>query len=162
MDDTQGMAPAPDADPTRARAAQALKVPALLMMGMGGLWVLYSLFGLYRTLSPAGLEQLHATIDKALEVYPPELRVQARAVVGPFLSPTFLFFSALPGLCLNGLVVFGAWKMKNLQLHGLAMAVAIICCIPCCGPAWGLGLIPGIWSLVVLNRPEVKAAFRSK
>ncbi|MBN8228682.1 hypothetical protein JYK02_14305 [Corallococcus macrosporus] len=154
--------PPPDIDPARERAAQALKTPALLMMGMGGLWALYSLFGLYRTLTPAGMEQMHAGIEKALAVYPPELRAQARAIVASLLNPTFLAVSALPGICLNGLVVFGAWKMKNLQLHGLAVTVAIICCIPCCGPAWGLGLIPGIWSLVVLNRPEVKAAFATK
>lgn len=162
MDDTQGLPPAPDLDPARAKAAQDLKVPALIMMGMGGLWVLYSLFGLYRTLSPAGMEQLQGAVEKALSVYPPELRVQMRSILSHFLSPAFLTVSALPGVGLNGLVVFGAWKMKNLQLHGLAMTVAIICCIPCCGPGWGLGLIPGIWSLVVLNRPQVKAAFRSK
>ncbi|RKG66085.1 hypothetical protein D7V80_21075 [Corallococcus sp. CA054B] len=161
MDDTQGLPP-PDFEPARAKAAKDLKLPALIMMGMGGLWVLYSLFGLYRTLSPEGLQAMHAGVDKALEVYPPELRAQARAILASFLSPTFLALSALPGICLNGLVVFGAWKMKNLQLHGLALTVSIICCIPCCGPGWGLGLIPGIWSLVVLNRPEVKAAFRSK
>ncbi|NPD29785.1 hypothetical protein D7Y27_40400 [Corallococcus sp. AB004] len=162
MDETQGLPPALDLDAARAKAAQDLKLPALIMMGMGGLWLLYSLFGLYRTLTPEGLEALHLSVDKALEVYPPELRAQARAIVASFLSPTFLAFSALPGICLNGLVVFGAWKMKNLQLYGLAMTVAIICCIPCCGPMWGLGLIPGIWSLVVLNRPQVKAAFSSK
>ncbi|RKG65783.1 hypothetical protein D7W79_37395 [Corallococcus exercitus] len=162
MDEIQGIAPSPDADPAREKAAQALKVPALLMMGMGGLWVLYTLFGLYRTLSSEGMQQLQAAVEKGLAVYPPELRVQMRSILALFLSPTFLTVSAVPGICLNGLVVFGAWKMKNLQLHGLAITVAIICCIPCCGPAWGLGLIPGIWSLVVLNRPEVKAAFRTK
>ncbi|NPC72742.1 hypothetical protein HPP05_23610 [Corallococcus exiguus] len=162
MDDTQGLPPAPDLDAARAKAAQDLKLPSLLMMGMGGLWMLYSLFELYRTLSPEGLEALLAGVDKLLEMYPPELRAQARAIVASFLNPSFLVISAVPGICLNGLVVFGAWKMKNLQLHGLAMTVAIICCIPCCGPMWGLGLIPGIWSLVVLNRPEVKAAFSSK
>ncbi|NOK19137.1 hypothetical protein [Corallococcus carmarthensis] len=159
MDQTQDIPPAPDLDPARAKAAQDLSVPAILMMVMGGLWVLYALYGM---LSSTGTESLRTAIETALEQYPPDLREKVRGMLAFLLTPAFRILSALPGVLLNAVVVSGGWRMKNLQSYGLAMTAAIICCIPCCGPLWGLGLIPGIWSLVVLNRPEVKAAFRSK
>jgi hypothetical protein len=50
--------------------------------------------------------------------------------------------------------------MKNLQSYGLAMTASIVAMIPCISPCCILGLPFGIWALVILNRPEVKAAFR--
>jgi hypothetical protein len=69
-------------------------------------------------------------------------------------------FSNVLTLLLSGLTFFGALKMKNLENFGLSMAAAIIAIIPCFGPCCCLGIPVGIWSLVVLNKPEVKSAFR--
>lgn len=154
MDDTQGT---PDVGPARAKAAQDLSVPAILMMVMGGFWLLYSLYGL---VSAGSSEAQMDAINTALAQYPPELQEKMRGLVATFTSTGFRLLTTLPVLLLNAVLVFGAWKMKNLQSYGLAMTAAIISCIPCCGPCCGLGLIPGIWSLVVLNRADVKAAFR--
>ena len=59
----------------------------------------------------------------------------------------------------NIFIVLGALKMKKCQSYGLAMTASILCilcdCIGCCC----LGLGAGIWSIVVLCKPEVKAAF---
>jgi predicted Zn finger-like uncharacterized protein len=58
------------------------------------------------------------------------------------------------------LITIGATKMKNLSSYGFAMTACILAMIPnvnCCI----LGGLPfGIWGLVVLNKPEVKDAFR--
>ncbi|RKH10345.1 hypothetical protein D7V97_13990 [Corallococcus sp. CA053C] len=155
MDDTQ--AP-PDSGPNRAKAAQDLSVPAILMLVMGGFWVLYSLYGMVGS-AGSSAAQMDA-INAALAQYPPDLQEKIRGMLGFVSSPSFRILGSLPGLILNGLVVFGAWKMKNLQSYGLAMTAAILSCIPCCGPCCGLGIIPGVWALVVLNRADVKAAFR--
>ena len=64
------------------------------------------------------------------------------------------------GLLLAILVIVGGMKMKNLDNYGLAMTAAILGMIPCISPCCLLGLPFGIWALVVLGRPEVKAAFR--
>jgi hypothetical protein len=40
------------------------------------------------------------------------------------------------------------------------MAASIIAIIPCFGPCCCLGIPVGIWALVVINKPEVKSAFR--
>jgi hypothetical protein len=55
-------------------------------------------------------------------------------------------------------IIVGAVKMMRLRSHGLATAASALAMLPC-GPAWLLGLPMGIWSLVVLNRQNVKAAF---
>ncbi|HXC16699.1 MAG TPA: hypothetical protein VNV60_04585 [Holophagaceae bacterium] len=63
------------------------------------------------------------------------------------------------GIVIGAVIFMGASKMKNLQSHGFAMAAAIIAMIPCVSPCCLLGLPIGIWALVVLLKPEVKAAF---
>lgn len=61
-------------------------------------------------------------------------------------------------IVLGAIVLFGAIKMKKLENYGLAMAASIIAMLPCslCCLA---GLPIGIWSLVILSKPEVKSAF---
>ena len=73
---------------------------------------------------------------------------------------TIAMVSSLVGIVLQVVILFGAWKMKQLRSYGWAMTAAImalLCANPCCCP---LGLAAGIWSIVILNRPEVKSAFQ--
>lgn len=62
------------------------------------------------------------------------------------------------GLTMDLLVIVGAYNMHTLKSHSLAMTGAIVACIPCC-VCLVLGMPFGIWSLVVLNDSDVKAAF---
>ena len=59
------------------------------------------------------------------------------------------------------LVFLGAGRMRQLRSYGLAMAAAIIACIPCVGPCLVLSVPFGIWSVVVLSDGAVRAAFES-
>ncbi len=65
------------------------------------------------------------------------------------------------GIPLGIVIIIGAVRMKNLQSYGFAMTAAILAMIPCLTPCCALGLPFGIWALVVLSDPQVKAAFRS-
>jgi len=58
------------------------------------------------------------------------------------------------------LVILGANKMRNLQSYGWAMTSAILGTIPCISCCFPLGMAFGIWAIVLLIKPEVKAAFR--
>ena len=78
----------------------------------------------------------------------------------------FAFFTGTMGMILNlvgvaiGVVILlGAMKMKRLESHGFAMAASILALVPCVSPCCFVGLPIGIWSIVVLSKPEVKAAF---
>ena len=68
------------------------------------------------------------------------------------------FVLCLIGALLKSLVIIGAVKMKNLSSYGLATAAAIVAIIPCC-VCWPVEAPFGIWALVVLNDPAVRAAF---
>jgi hypothetical protein len=67
--------------------------------------------------------------------------------------------TSVVGLILSLVILIGALKMKKLESYGFAMAATIIAMIPCFSPCCLLGLPIGIWALVVLLKPEVKAAF---
>jgi hypothetical protein len=58
------------------------------------------------------------------------------------------------------IVLIGAVKMKNLTSYGFAMTAAILSMLTCCSLCEIVGLPLGIWALVVLCAPDVKAAFR--
>ena len=61
-------------------------------------------------------------------------------------------------LIANIFILIGAIKMKNLRSYGLAIAASILSILFQCGCCC-LGLGAGIWALVILSKPEVKAAF---
>ncbi|NIN93339.1 hypothetical protein GTO36_10265 [bacterium] len=63
------------------------------------------------------------------------------------------------GLLVAGFIIYASLKMKELTQWGLCVAASIIAMIPCISPCCIVGLPIGIWCLVVLTKPEVKAAF---
>jgi len=73
-------------------------------------------------------------------------------------SVTMALVTAVLGALLCIIVLAGAVQMKKMKNHGLAMAASIIALLPC-NCCCFLGIPFGIWSLVVLNNPEVKDAF---
>src|SRR5262245_64938710 len=58
-------------------------------------------------------------------------------------------------------IIIGALKMMRLESHRWATTVSILALLPC-SPAGLIGLVAGIWSLIVLNRPNVVAAFEAQ
>ncbi|HYO58780.1 hypothetical protein [Archangium sp.] len=129
-------------------AKDVVSMPAILLMVLSGLGVLLGLVNMMAT--PALMRWLLAS-PQLPEQYEPALE-QALADFSPW--------KALPLLVLSAAVFFGAFQMLNLRNYGLAMAAAIIACIPCYGSCCCLGMPFGIWAIILLVRPEVKTAFR--
>lgn len=67
--------------------------------------------------------------------------------------------SSFIGVAVAVFIIYAALKMKELSQYGLCMAASILAIIPCISPCCIIGLPIGIWCIVVLTRPEVKAAF---
>ncbi len=67
--------------------------------------------------------------------------------------------SSFIGILVAIFIIYAALKMKDLNQWGLAMAASILAMIPCISPCCIIGLPIGIWCLVVLTKPEVKATF---
>lgn len=57
------------------------------------------------------------------------------------------------------LVLLGAKSMLRLRSYSNARAAALVSIVPFCSPVLVLGIPFGVWALVVLARPQTKAAF---
>ena len=55
-------------------------------------------------------------------------------------------------------LLIGAARLRTLSSYGWALAAALIAILPT-GPLWLIGLGFGIWTLIVIHQPDVKAAF---
>ena len=66
------------------------------------------------------------------------------------------------GMVASLLVILGGIRMRALRSYGLAMTGAVLSIVPCvtCAGCCGLGQGVGLWALIVLLKPEVKALFR--
>lgn len=73
---------------------------------------------------------------------------------------TPVFISMALGLLLDLMILFGSMKMKRLESYGWAMTAALLGVIPCTSPCCVLSMPFGLWALLVLTDPAVKAAFR--
>ena len=60
----------------------------------------------------------------------------------------------------NTIILAGAINMRKGRYYGLAMVASVLCILCNSLPYHGLGLIVGIWSMVILNKTEVKTEFR--
>jgi hypothetical protein len=84
----------------------------------------------------------------------PDLERILRWVMGPLGTA-----ANLVSVLLDAFILVGAVRMLSLRSWGWCMTAAILAIIPCTAPCCCLGMAAGIWSVVVLTRPEVKAAF---
>ncbi len=62
----------------------------------------------------------------------------------------------------NLLAVVGGFAMRGLGNYGLSMAGAIISIVPCLTGCCITGILFGIWAVVTLARPDVKAGFAAR
>ena len=74
------------------------------------------------------------------------------------LATVINVFVVLLHFLFAGVIFYGASQMKSLKNYNLAMAASVVAMLPC-GYCCCVGLAVGIWSLVILMKPEVKAAF---
>lgn len=137
--------------PASGDAREKVNLPAILLMVAGGIGIALCLLGIVQALSGSNEAQLEAIMSN------PDIPEGIKSFAGATSKGGI--FTNLLGLGLNGFIIFGALKMKNLENFGLAMAASIVALIPCFGTCCCIGIPVGIWSLIVLNKPEVKAAF---
>lgn len=139
--------------PPTVDARGQLNVPSLLLIVCAGLAIL--------TLVGANLFQ-GALFELLIKLNPAARSIIEQSQRDQSMGSKLLgyAFTALL-VALNGLVIFGALQMRNLKNWGLAMTAAVLGVIPFC-PTYMcccLALPVGIWALVILNKPEVKAQF---
>lgn len=130
---------------------EQLSIPAILLMLGGALGVLNVVASI--AMQPM-MERFLVDFARTQPAAVQEAITQALATSGGAMSKVMNLVAA----ALSGLMIFGAWQMKNLKSYPLAFTAAVLGLIPgncCC-----LTLPVGIWAIIVLLKPEVKADFR--
>ena len=132
------------AAPNPHAAQQMVSGPATFMMVLSIISIPFVLIGLVFSVlgGSAGF----------LDNLPPDLREQMMVQGGAGVIQYSL------SLIANIIILIGAIRMKRLQSYGLAMAASILSILFQCGCCCA-GLGAGIWALVILSKPEVKAMF---
>ncbi len=135
----------PGGPPPAGNAHEMVNMPATLLLVAGGIGVAVHIISIALNLLGVGLGAAAADGQEGGMLVAQGIG----AVVG-----------AMIGFAFDALVIIGAMKMKKLESYGLAMAASIVAMLPCISCGCLLGLPIGVWSLIVLNKPEVKSAFK--
>ncbi len=134
------------AENQREAALAKVKAPAICLIIYACLMGGMALLSLLGVMTNAGMPDL-SQMD-------PEVAEMVRKMQGPVqLATVFLTF------VVAAVVLFGGLQMLKLKSYGLAIAASICACLPCACPCCFIGIGFGIWSLMVLNQPDVKGQF---
>jgi hypothetical protein len=143
------------------RARARVHTPAVMLQLYGAILVALSvMFGVLCLINSKGMinayydwvedMQKKQPQNQKQQLPPREESVKGLQIQGPFYG--------LIGFATGIIAFIGGAKMKQLKGYGWALAGSIMSIFPglccCC-----VGLIPGIWALVVLLNQEVKYAF---
>jgi len=137
-------------DEERKDPTQLIRWPAVGLIFVGVTDLIISLMFI------VGGEQLGEAINKAVEDQGGATQDLDFSNMG---NPANLFLTIL-GFAITILVVVGGVAMLKKKGWALALVASILTMIPCFGPCCGLFLPIGVWSLIVLMKPEVKEAMR--
>lgn len=147
-------------EPNYEYAQRKINAPAIALMVaalISALWCIYSLFSVMFTSPEQNIEAMRDLFQQLDMQYDVDEEM-LRQFGGGNKVVSFLFWGAF--LLIDFFLFYAAMKMRSLKNYGMGMAASIIAIIPCCWSACCILNVPfGIWLLVVLRDPEVKAAF---
>ena len=135
--------------PSGAGALQQVQGPAIGLLVTAIIGVCLGLFGLVGNIFGVGMSGLQnlgggsGAADRYMQ----------------YMTGGVGIVSAILGLAVSGFIIWAALQMKQLRNWTMAVVASIVAMIPCIGPCCIIGIPIGIWSLIVLMKPDVKAAF---
>jgi len=127
------------------RARDALNLPSIFLMVNGGLAVVLGLIS-------AVLFVAHAQTIFVPARVPPD---QFHPRMTTYMTAAY---EGVGGLLYGGVSLATALYMRSLRRHSSAVIGSVVVMLPCSGCCL-LGIPLGIWSLIVLTRPDVKGVF---
>lgn len=123
----------------RAAAEAKVKIPAIVMMVLA---IIGAIFDLIQLIMHAVGSGMHAANGGEMEQI-------MNGAVGAVIE--------VIGLICTGFVVYGFIKMMKLQSRTLSYVAVIMSMVPCTGACCYINVFVGIWALMVLADPVVKA-----
>lgn len=130
---------------TTPEASDQVSGPSVGLLITGILGGVLSFIGLIASLFETGIESIKSH----------EFMAGYASIAEGATGVAFCFV----GLLVAGFIIYASLKMKQLSQWSLCIAASIIAMIPCISPCCIVGLPIGIWCLVVLTKPEVRASF---
>ena len=127
-------------------AQQAVKGPAIGLIATSGIGLLFQVGSLLLNVLGTGMGAMAGGGEDA--------------AIG-MLSGGIGIVSNIVGIAIGGFIIWAALQMMKLEKFNLSMAASIVIILPFLSPCCCIGIGTGIWSLVVLNKAEVKGAFTS-
>lgn len=126
------------------------KVPAI------GLIVIGSINGL------CGLLMLLSGLMRLVDSVEEKIPTDEAGRLGYYLATGIGYGIGFFSLILAPVIIYGGLSMLKGQKPGLAKTAAILAILPVSSCCFVLGIPFGIWALVVLRKPEVKAVFENQ
>jgi hypothetical protein len=143
---------------SREKALEQVKAPAVALMVVSILNIILALWSLLQLIfSSPNLQQVNSELE---QLNNPQIQQFVQKMLHLMYGPLGIA-NVFVELAISALILVGAKKMKSLQSYEFALAAAAMALVPCLTPCCGylLGIAFGIWSLVVLRKPEVKSHF---
>jgi hypothetical protein len=143
-------------------ARSSVRIPAVLLIITGALLLIGVVLAFIQLPGqPAEMEKQIAEIEANKDI-PADQKDMWKNILTSMkeffespMAPVSYALSAVFGV----LILLGGVKLMNLSGTGLPITGSILAMIPCTSSCCCLiGLPAGIWALVVLSRPDVKAA----
>jgi phage FluMu protein Com len=159
--DDSAKTPAPGKKARRQRALSAARLPAIALLTVGGIGLALAVLNLGLLFSGTGPLRPRTpppNPNGAVVLHGPMAQAQQRAyeqiypIVTMIVSVAFVLWGVI--------VLLGGYFLYQLKSWSTVMFAAIVAMLPC-HLCCLLGLPFGIWTLVVINRPEVKSAFEA-
>ncbi len=157
-----------DDDRPRRRPATttATTVPGVLLILVGGLAVLLSLYTLAgAVIDPAGQVDGIRQARNQAEALPPGAQRDQQLKMYDSLEANIVTGELVMGgisLFTSALIALGGVALLRQRGYGLAMFGSILALLPCSNCAVCLAMPFGLWALITLMNADVKAAFRGR
>lgn len=129
-----------------AYAAGKVKAPALVMLICTAIGAVFQLLSMLMNILGTGMAAANGNSDQLAQQ-------MTSGVMGVVIN--------VVGILMSAACIFGFLKMMKLENRGMAYAAVIASMIPCFGSCCFLNIFIGIWALMTLADPAVKASFRS-
>jgi hypothetical protein len=135
--------------PNRGLAMQKVNGPAIGLMAMAGIGILFQLIGLVMRMLGTGMSMMNV----------PGGSGGGSEQVAAMMSGGLGIVAGILGILVGGFIIFAAMKMRALESWPMAIAASVLAILPCLSPCCCIGIPVGIWALIVLFDANVKASF---
>jgi hypothetical protein len=146
------------------RARSVVSIPATLLIVDGVLGLLMALLSLVQLHTmPAQFDEIIKTVenDQKMEKEEKDMWVELFTKMKDMAEDrTPLLIGYGVNIAVSVLIIFGGISMLRLSGPAIPVVSSVIAMIPCLTSSCCciFGLLAGIWSLVVLSRPDVRSA----